>query len=120
MRALVPLLTAVLLLSPITAHTQDSRAALEAVAKALGATSLKSIEIQGSGVTFQVGQSYAPGMPWPQFNVRSFTRVVNYETASLRDEILRTRRSSRPGVAARTSAVSTSRSSSSAATTPGT
>jgi glyoxylase-like metal-dependent hydrolase (beta-lactamase superfamily II) len=91
MRTLVPLLTAVLLLSPITAHTQDSGAALEAVAKALGATSLKSIEIQGSGVTFQVGQSYAPGMPWPQFNVRSFTRVVNYETASLRDEILRTR-----------------------------
>jgi hypothetical protein len=55
MRTLVPLLTAVLLLSPITAHTQDNRAALEAVAKALGATSLKSIEIQGSGVSFQVG-----------------------------------------------------------------
>jgi hypothetical protein len=91
MRTLVSLLTAVLLLSPITAHTQDSRAALEAVATALGAANLKSIEIQGSGVTFQVGQSYAPGMPWPQFNVRSFTRVVNYETASLRDEILRTR-----------------------------
>jgi glyoxylase-like metal-dependent hydrolase (beta-lactamase superfamily II) len=91
MRTLLPLLTVTLLLSPVTAYAQDSRAALEAVAKALGATSLKSIEIQGSGVTFQVGQSYAPGMPWPQFNVRSFTRVVNYETASLRDEILRTR-----------------------------
>jgi glyoxylase-like metal-dependent hydrolase (beta-lactamase superfamily II) len=91
MRTLVLLLAAGLVLSPITAHTQDSRAALETVQKALGATGLKSIEIQGNGVTFQVGQSYAPGMPWPQFNVRSFTRVVNYETASLRDEILRTR-----------------------------
>lgn len=91
MRTLVLLLTAALLLSPITAHAQDSRAALEAVAKALGAPGLKSIEMQGSGVTFQVGQSYAPGMPWPQFTVRTFTRVVNYETASLRDEILRTR-----------------------------
>src|SRR5439155_1565618 len=48
-------------------------------------------EIQGSGVTFQVGQSAAPGMPWPQFNIRTFTRVVNYETASFRQEILQTR-----------------------------
>ena len=91
MRTLVLLLTVGLSLLPITAHSQDSRATLEAAQKALGATGLKSIEIQGNGVTFQVGQSYTPGMSWPQFNVRTFTRVVNYETASLRDEILRTR-----------------------------
>jgi glyoxylase-like metal-dependent hydrolase (beta-lactamase superfamily II) len=91
MRTLVYLLTTVLLLFPVAAQAQDGRAALESVAKALGATNLKSIEIQGSGVTFQVGQSAAPGMPWPQFNVRTFTRVVNFETASLRQEILQTR-----------------------------
>ncbi len=91
MRTLVYLLTAVLLLFPVAAQAQDGRAALESVAKALGATNLKSFEIQGSGVTFQVGQSATPGMPWPQFNVRTFTRVVNYETASLRQEILQTR-----------------------------
>ena len=91
MRTLVSLLTAVLLLFPVAAQAQDSRAALEGVAKVLGATNLKSIEIQGSGVTFQVGQSATPGMPWPQFNVRTFTRVVNYETASFRQEILQTR-----------------------------
>ncbi len=65
MRTFVSLLAAVLLLFPVAAQAQDSRAALESVAKALGATNLKSIEIQGSGVTFQVGQSAAPGMPWP-------------------------------------------------------
>ncbi len=91
MRSLVLLLTAVLLLSPATGYAQDGRAALEAAAKALGASGLKSIEIQGSGTVFQVGQSYSPGTAWPQFNVRSFTRVVNYDTASLKDEILRTR-----------------------------
>lgn len=91
MRTLLFLLTSVLLFSPIAADAQDSRAALEAVAKALGATGLKSIEIQGGGAVFQVGQSYTAGTAWPQFNVRSFTRVVNYDTASLRDEILRTR-----------------------------
>jgi glyoxylase-like metal-dependent hydrolase (beta-lactamase superfamily II) len=91
MRTLMFLLTSVLLLSPITADAQDSRAALETVAKALGATGLKSLEIQGGGTFFWAGQSYTAGTAWPQFNVRSFTRVVNYDTASLREEMVRTR-----------------------------
>jgi glyoxylase-like metal-dependent hydrolase (beta-lactamase superfamily II) len=91
MRTLVMLSTLALLLSPIGAAAQDGRAGLEAVANALGATSLKTIEIQGGGTMFQVGQSQTPGMAWPQFNVRTFTRALNYDTASLRDEILRTR-----------------------------
>ena len=61
MRTLILLLASVLLFSPITADAQDSRAALEAVAKALGATGLKSIEIQGGGTVFQVGQSLHRG-----------------------------------------------------------
>ena len=91
MRTLVILMTAVLTFLPLTAYAQDGRAALEGVAKALGAPGLKSIEIQGSGVTLQVGQPYTPGGAYPEFTVRSFTRVVNYDTASLRDEIVRTR-----------------------------
>jgi hypothetical protein len=91
MRNLVFLLTAILLISPVTVQAQDGRAALEAVAKALGADNLKSIEIQGSGTVFQIGQSAAPGQAWPQFNVRTMTRVVNFETASLRDDLMRTR-----------------------------
>ena len=91
MRTLIFLLASILLLSPITADAQDSRAALEAVAKALGATGLKSIEIQGGGTFFWVGQSYTAGTAWPQFNVRSLTRVVNYDTASFREEMVRTR-----------------------------
>ena len=87
MRTLAPLLTAVLLLSPVAGQAQT----LQDVATALGAANLKSIEIQGSGVTFQVGQSQAPGMPWPQFNAKSFARLVNYDTASLREEAVRIR-----------------------------
>src|SRR5262245_49695019 len=90
MRVLMMLLTAVLVVSPFTGHAQD-RAALDAAAKALGATDLKSIEIQGSGVFFWAGQSQTPGQAWPQFNVRSLTRTVNYETASLREDMTRTR-----------------------------
>ena len=29
-------------------------------------------------------------MPWPRFNAKSYTRTVNYDTASMRDEIVRT------------------------------
>src|SRR5437667_20042 len=29
-------------------------------------------------------------MPWPRFNLKSFARSINYETASLRDELVRT------------------------------
>ena len=119
MRALMALLTAVLLVTPFTAHAQD-RAALEAAVKALGATDLKSIEIQGAGSFFWAGQSQTPGTAWPQFNVRSLKRLVNYETASLRDDMTERARWSRPGAAAPTSAASTPRSRSSAGTTPGT
>ena len=87
MRILIPLLTAVLLLAPIAGHAQT----LQDVAKALGADSVKSLEIQGTGSSFQVGQSFTPGQAWPQFNVKSFTQLVNYETGSLREEAVRIR-----------------------------
>ncbi len=82
-------LAAVVLLSPLAGHAQDGRV-IDDVAKALGAGNLRSIEVTGSGVHFAVGQSAAPGMPWPRFNVKSLARAVNYETATLRDEIVRT------------------------------
>jgi glyoxylase-like metal-dependent hydrolase (beta-lactamase superfamily II) len=72
------------------ASAQDGRAGLEAVAKALGADTLRTIEMSGSGVNFAVGQSAAPGMPWPRFNVKSFSRAIDYESASLRDQLVRT------------------------------
>jgi glyoxylase-like metal-dependent hydrolase (beta-lactamase superfamily II) len=83
-------MAAAILLSPLAAHAQDGRSVLESVAKAMGATTLKSIQYSGSGVSFASGQSPAPGMPWPRFNVKSYTRTASYETASLRDELVRT------------------------------
>ncbi len=110
MRAPILLLSAILCFSPLTADAQGLDAVakalgatnlqsmitadaqgLDAVAKALGATNLQSIEIQGGGSFFWVGQAYTAGTAWPQFNVRSLTRVINYDTASLREEMVRTR-----------------------------
>ena len=90
MRTALALMAAFLLCVPAVSHAQSGRATLEGAAKALGADTLKSLEYSGSGVNFALGQSAAPGQPWPRFNVKSFTRSVNYEAASLRDEIVRT------------------------------
>ena len=83
--------TAVLvLLTPIAVYAQDARAALEGISRAMGAGTVKSIQYSGNGVNFQVGQNYTPEYPWPRFVVKSFTRTVSYETAAIRDELVRT------------------------------
>ena len=89
-RRILGLTAVVVLLSPLAGYSQDGRVTLADVATAMGATTLKSIQYTGSGVNFAVGQSVAPGMPWPRFNVKSYTRSVDYETSSLRDELVRT------------------------------
>jgi len=90
MRHVVAFLATLTLLSPLGAHAQDGKAGIEAVSSALGATGLKSVEYNGNGVLLQFGQSQAPGQAWPRFNIKSLTRSLNYETASLKDDWVRT------------------------------
>jgi glyoxylase-like metal-dependent hydrolase (beta-lactamase superfamily II) len=89
-RTLLALLTLVVLLVPAAAAAQNTRE-LERIAKAMGATNLRTIVIAGGGVDYAVGQSVVPGAPWPRFNVTDFTRAVDYQASALRDEYLRTR-----------------------------
>jgi glyoxylase-like metal-dependent hydrolase (beta-lactamase superfamily II) len=79
-----------LLASPLGWSVQVAHADLNDVAKALGTSSVKSIQYSGTGGVYAVGQSTVPGLPWPEYNVKSHTRSVNYDTASLRDEQVRT------------------------------
>jgi glyoxylase-like metal-dependent hydrolase (beta-lactamase superfamily II) len=89
MRTFLSRLAAVLvLLSPLAATAQD--ASLDNVAKAMGAAGVKSIQYSGSGTNFQLGQNFSPDIPWPRFVVKSYMRAVNYESASIRDELVRT------------------------------
>lgn len=90
MRQLIASLAALALLLPCTALAQDGKAGIDAVAAALGAQGLKSIEYNASGTIFQFGQSQAPGQAWPRFNIKSLTRSLNYETASLKEDWVRT------------------------------
>jgi hypothetical protein len=90
-RQVLVAVSVLLLLTPFAADAQSSRPELERIAKAMGATNLKSIEIAGSGVDYAIGQSAVPGAPWPRFTVTDFTRGVDYQAGSLRDEYTRTR-----------------------------
>ena len=118
MRTFLSRLAAVIvLLSPITATAQD--ASLDQVAKAMGAAGVKSIQYSGNGVNFAVGQNFSPDIPWPRFVVKSYTRAVNYENASIRDELVRTQ-GENPPRGGGGQPVSSARSSSRAATSRGT
>jgi glyoxylase-like metal-dependent hydrolase (beta-lactamase superfamily II) len=77
----------IVLLSPLPVTAQD--ASLDAVAKAMGAAGVKSIQYSGTGTNFQVGQNYSPDLPWPRFVVKSYTRLASYDASALRDELVR-------------------------------
>ena len=76
------------LIMPQLSHSQEAKAVLDSVTKAMG--DVKSLQYAGSGANFAFGQSVAPGTSWPRFNVKSYSRMVNYDTPAMRDEIVRT------------------------------
>jgi len=77
-----------LVLSLASGSAMAADAALERAAATMGLARLTSIRYSGDGVGYTFGQAYKPGQPWPRITVRSFTRTVNYETASMHDEIV--------------------------------
>lgn len=76
------------LFMPQLGQAQDTKAVLAEVAKAMGEP--KSLSYTGSGFTFAPGQNAAPTVPWPRFNAKSFSRMLNYETVSMQDDVVRT------------------------------
>src|SRR6266571_3718137 len=70
---------------PGAALAQDAAGVLQRVASAMGDP--KSIRYAGEGTGWTYGQAYRPGMRWPKITVHSEIRTINYETASMRDEI---------------------------------
>src|SRR5213594_1010818 len=67
----------------------QQRTGIAAVADAMGATNLNSIEYSGSGELFGFGQAYIPGERWPRFIQRSYNVAVNYQTPAMRMNTVR-------------------------------
>ena len=70
---------------PGAAFAQEAEGVLKRAASAMGDP--KSIRYAGEGTGWSFGQAFKPGMPWPKINVHSQTRTINYDTASMNDEI---------------------------------
>ena len=68
-------------------------AVVKAADMAIGASTAKSIRYGATdGYVTVVGQSSSPGISdgWPRFHLKSFARVIDYETNSMREEQVRT------------------------------
>lgn len=72
------------------ASSAQQAGSIQAAATALGAGNLRSIQVSGAGNFFVVVQSFSPDAPWPRFNLRTYTADVNYDTAAMRVDLVRT------------------------------
>jgi glyoxylase-like metal-dependent hydrolase (beta-lactamase superfamily II) len=63
--------------------------ALSAATETLGANDVKTIEYAGTGKWFQFGQAPNPTLPWPAFDVSSFTATINYDAPAARVQMTR-------------------------------
>src|SRR5215510_8890545 len=63
--------------------------AVKAATDALGAGNVKTLQFTASGANFSVGQNFTPSEPWPRVTVKSYTASINYDTGSMRQELVR-------------------------------
>jgi hypothetical protein len=63
--------------------------ALQTAGTTLGVANIKSIQFVGAGRNFSVGQNYIASDPWPAVTVKNYTATINYDTASMRVNLLR-------------------------------
>jgi glyoxylase-like metal-dependent hydrolase (beta-lactamase superfamily II) len=62
---------------------------LNSASEAAGVKNIQSIEFSGTGRWYQFGQAPNPDLPWPPFDIKSFTADINYSAASARVQISR-------------------------------
>jgi glyoxylase-like metal-dependent hydrolase (beta-lactamase superfamily II) len=87
--SLLIVLLALIALVSATATAQDAKAVLQAASTAMGAGNLKSIQYSGTGWNAAVGQSYSADEDWPRFEMTSYTRIIDYDTRSSREDLTR-------------------------------
>jgi glyoxylase-like metal-dependent hydrolase (beta-lactamase superfamily II) len=68
---------------------QDAKAVLQSVAKNIGADNLRCITYSGTGWVGAVGQNFTPRDDWPRVELSSYTKSINFETRSAREEQVR-------------------------------
>jgi glyoxylase-like metal-dependent hydrolase (beta-lactamase superfamily II) len=77
------------LMAATASAADDPRAVLQAAAKAMGATNLKTIQYSATGFVAAVGQSYTLTDDWPRFEVTTYTKTIDYDFKSSREDYVR-------------------------------
>src|SRR6202047_2982679 len=78
-RKFTGLLTSILVV-PLSLAAQDAKTVLQAASKAMG--DVRSIQYSGTGHLYALGQAYNPTSAWPQNNITSYTRTIDYGSRS--------------------------------------
>jgi glyoxylase-like metal-dependent hydrolase (beta-lactamase superfamily II) len=82
-------LAVAIIATPAFSAEPQTKNDLKRIADAMGATNLKSIQYSGSGFVYSVGQNPNAVAPWPRLDLKNLTRSINYETSSMRDDVVR-------------------------------
>src|SRR5262245_56525471 len=77
------------LLMAESAPAQDARSVLQAAATAMGVSNMRSIQYSGTGWQGMVGQNFAPDLDWPRVDLISYTRTMDFDTMSSKEEYVR-------------------------------
>jgi glyoxylase-like metal-dependent hydrolase (beta-lactamase superfamily II) len=85
----IGLLLALSIAARDTLRAQDARGVLQAAMKAMGTANVKTIQYSGTGWNAAVGQSFSPEEDWPRFEVTRYTRTIDYEARTSREELTR-------------------------------
>ena len=68
---------------------QDARGVLQAASTAMGVNNVKSIQYTGTGWQGMVGQNVAPDQDWPRVDLKSYTRTIDFDSMSSKEEYVR-------------------------------
>jgi hypothetical protein len=63
---------------------------LQRVADGINVGEIKTLQYTGNGMMFEFGQNATPIGPLPRFYLKSLTRVIDFNSAAMRDEVVRT------------------------------
>ena len=72
-----------------SATAQSVQSVLQTTATAMGMENLTSIQYSGTGWQGRVGQNVSPDRDWPRVELTSYTRTIDFETMSSKEEYVR-------------------------------
>lgn len=82
---------AVLLATSALAQTLDAKAVLAKADAAMGVSKVTSLQISATGYVTALGQNYSSALDetWPRFELKSYTRTIDFPSNSMREDQVR-------------------------------